>query len=72
MGVLPYTDVMAEDTILKEIETYCDRVGLKPSTVSRLALNDGKFFNRIMGGGRYRPETGEKMRKYLKNYPFNE
>jgi len=50
--------VKVENSILlKEIEDFCERVGIAESTFGRLAVNDGKFINRARGGS----NVGKKM-----------
>tara|TARA_B100000497_G_scaffold81951_1_gene91384 strand:- start:2783 stop:4219 length:1437 start_codon:yes stop_codon:yes gene_type:complete len=43
--------------LVNEIELFCESVGIAESTFGRLAVNDGKFVNRIRGGSK----VGEKM-----------
>ena len=43
--------------LLNEIELFCESVGIAESTFGRLAVNDGKFVNRIRSGSK----VGEKM-----------
>lgn len=43
--------------LLKEMEDFCERVGIAESTFGRLAVNDGKFINRARSGSK----IGEKM-----------
>ena len=45
--------------LLQEVTSYCRRAGLAETTFGRLAVNDGKFINRLRGGGRATPETLE-------------
>ena len=43
---------MEVDALLQEISDYCRQTGLAESTFGRLAVNDGKFVNRLRDGGR--------------------
>lgn len=56
-------------TLITDIQSYCDRVGIKPSTFGYLAVNDGKFFARISAGGRFWPETEATVRAYMDANP---
>ena len=43
--------------LLNEIEAFCESIGIAESTFGRLAVNDGKFVNRIRSGSK----IGDKM-----------
>jgi hypothetical protein len=52
-------------TLLQEISDYCRRIGMAESTFGRLAVNDGKFVNRLKYGGRITTETLARVRTYI-------
>jgi len=52
-------------TLLQEISDYCRRIGMAESTFGRLAVNDGKFVNRLKYGGRITTETLARVRNYI-------
>lgn len=51
--------------LLKEIEKWCERHGMSTATFGRIAVNDGKFFDRIKAGGQMWPYTRAKVRRVL-------
>lgn len=51
-----------ESELVDSIRTFCAAHGIAESTFGRLAVNDGKFVNRIAGGSRI--ETGTATRAY--------
>jgi hypothetical protein len=57
------------ESLLREITDYCRRVGVAESTFGRLAVNDGKFVNRLRDGGRITTTTFERVRSYIANAP---
>ena len=60
---------MEAESLLREITDYCRRVGVAESTFGRLAVNDGKFVNRLRDGGRITTTTFERVRSYIANAP---
>src|SRR5579859_2324156 len=56
---------MDAQTLLQEISDYCRRIGMAESTFGRLAVNDGKFVNRLKYGGRITTETLARVRTYI-------
>ena len=60
---------MEAELLLREITDYCRRVGVAESTFGRLAVNDGKFVNRLRDGGRITTTTFERVRSYIANAP---
>src|SRR6185437_15294904 len=58
-------DAMDAQTLLQEISDYCRRIGMAESTFGRLAVNDGKFVNRLKYGGRITTETLARVRTYI-------
>lgn len=57
------------ENLVREIDRYCAAVGLKPSTLSRKAIDDGKFYKRVRAGGRCWPETAARIRQYMADNP---
>lgn len=55
-------------TLLQDISEYCRRTGMAESTFGRLAVNDGKFVNRLRYGGRVTPATLERVRGYIEEH----
>ena len=53
---------MQTETLLRDITEYCRRHGVAESTFGRLAVNDGKFVNRLRDGGRITTTTFERVR----------
>lgn len=56
-------------TLLQEISDYCRRTGMAESTFGRLAVNDGKFVNRLRYGGRITTDTLARVRNYIAEHP---
>ena len=56
---------MDSTELLRDISEYCRRAGVAESTFGRLAVNDGKFVNRLRYGGRVTPTTLERVRGYI-------
>ena len=54
--------------LLKEIEAFCKRSKIKPSTLGRKAVNDGKLAQRLSAGKDVQTETVAKVRKFMANY----
>lgn len=53
--------------LLKEITDYCRRVSMAESTFGRLAVNDGKFVNRLKYGGRITTDTLARVQNFMAN-----
>ena len=47
--------------LLQEITDYCRSAGMAVSTFGKLAVNDGKFVNRLRDGGRITTATLERI-----------
>lgn len=60
---------MSHETILAELEEYCERVGLKPSTVCVRALNDSRYVKRHHRRLEVLDRDAEKLRQYMVNHP---
>ena len=56
---------MQADALLGEITDYCRKNGVAESTFGRLAVNDGKFVNRLREGGRITTTTFERVRSFI-------
>lgn len=56
---------MESQVLLQEITDYCRKSGVAESTFGRLAVNDGKFVNRLRDGGRITTLTLERVRAYM-------
>ncbi|OGA31597.1 MAG: hypothetical protein A3G80_10155 [Betaproteobacteria bacterium RIFCSPLOWO2_12_FULL_62_13b] len=51
--------------LLQEITHYCRSVGLAESTFGKLAVNDGKFVNRLRDGGRITTVTLDRIKGFI-------
>lgn len=60
---------MEVEALLQEISDYCRRTGVAESTFGRLAVNDGKFVNRLRDGGRITTGTLEQVRSFIATHP---
>ncbi len=60
---------MEPATLLRDITDYCRRTGVAESTFGRLAVNDGKFVNRLRDGGRITTTTFERVRAFIAAAP---
>ncbi|HTS52573.1 MAG TPA: hypothetical protein VMH26_04805 [Burkholderiales bacterium] len=56
---------MEAEALLRDITDYCRRTGVAESTFGRLAVNDGKFVNRLRDGGRLTTTTFQRVRAYI-------
>ena len=56
---------MEAESLLREITDYCRRTGVAESTFGRLAVNDGKFVNRLREGGRITTTTFDRVRSFI-------
>ena len=56
---------MEAERLLREITDYCRKTGVAESTFGRLAVNDGKFVNRLREGGRITTNTFDRVRSYI-------
>ncbi|HBN92269.1 MAG TPA: hypothetical protein DD397_06875 [Hyphomonas sp.] len=53
------------ENLLAKIETYCKGRGIKTSTFGKLAMNDGKFVQRLKDGGSVRVETIDRLETFM-------
>ena len=51
--------------LIPEIDRFCERHGIAPTTFGLKAVNDGKLVERLRNGGRMWPETEERIRSYI-------
>jgi hypothetical protein len=65
-------DRVEASALLKEITDYCREAGLAESTFGKLAVNDGKFVNRLREGGRITTNTLERIRGFIADNPPSE
>lgn len=70
-GIYPVkvANMSATDALLSEIEDFSRRAGMKPSTLGRKAINDGKLHERLRRGGSVTLETAERIRRWMREYP---
>jgi hypothetical protein len=54
-----------EQELIDRIERFASDNNMKPSTVCRLAINDGKFFERIKSGGSFTYRTMRNWEKFF-------
>jgi len=60
---------MCHENFIDELEDYCARVGLKPSTVCFRALNDGKYVARHRRRLEVLARDADRIRKYMAEHP---
>ena len=65
-------DIEFPNDLLREITEYCRQAGLAESTFGKLAVNDGKFVNRLREGGRITTHTLERIRAFIAQHPPTE
>ena len=53
------------DDIITDIEAYCSRHGIKPTTFGRKAIDDGKLFNRLKKGGGVTRKTEKRIYDFI-------
>lgn len=58
----------ATEALLSEIEDFSRKAGIKPSTLGRKAINDGKLHERLRKGGSVTLETAERIRRWMLEY----
>jgi len=56
---------MNADTLIFAAKLYSEHSGRRLSTIGAYAVNDGKFFDRIEGGGSCTLRTAQKMLVWL-------
>jgi hypothetical protein len=55
--------------LISQMERYCTRCDIAPSTLGTRAGQSGKFYGRLVAGKRAFPETIAAVRRYMKNNP---
>ncbi|MFU1606573.1 XRE family transcriptional regulator [Sulfitobacter pontiacus] len=63
---------MSYKTILAELEEYCGKTGLKPSTVCVRALNDSRYVTRHLRRIAALDKDAQKIRNYMAAHPAPE
>ena len=53
------------ETLLESIHAFCRQNSMAESTFGRRAVNDGKFVSRLKDGSRLRPETWNRVVKFI-------
>jgi TnpA family transposase len=53
------------DTLLREIDAFCEREGMSETRFGRAALNDGHFLRRLREGGNITLRTVERVRAFM-------
>lgn len=56
------------ETLITEINAFCDRHNLPPTRFGMLALNDKAFVSQVKAGRRIWPETEVKVRHFMTTY----
>lgn len=51
--------------LLSAAEAHCERTGMSKARLATIVVNDGKFFERIEGGGGLTVKTYERFMAYL-------
>ena len=57
--------------LLREIRTFIATTGMRPSTLGRRAVNDGKFVTRLERGGQVTVRTVGRVRQYMAQHLLN-
>ena len=57
------------DTLLREIDAFCEREGMTATRFGRAALNDGHFLRRLREGGNITLRTVERVRAFINAQP---
>ena len=56
------------DTLLREIDAFCEREGMTATRFGRAALNDGHFLRRLREGGNITLRTVDRVRAFIQRY----
>lgn len=56
-------------TLVQEIDAFLVLTGMKDSAFGHCTANDGKFVDRLRGGGKVTLETAERVREFIRSYP---
>lgn len=57
---------------ISEARAYCERAGIKPSTLGQYAVRDNTLFDRLESGGQCLPRTMDRVRAYMESHPVQE
>lgn len=57
------------ESIIAEIEDYSRHTGWEPSTICIRALNNSRWYKRMVKSRRYPAPQAEKLRQYMKDNP---
>ena len=57
------------ETLLATADDWCRQKGMSKARLATLAVNDGKFFDRVGQGGDCTLQTYEKLMRYMANNP---
>lgn len=63
-------DLKAE--LLSQADDYCATAKISKARLATLVANDGKFFDRIEGGGGLTIKMYERFLAYFRQHPANE
>ena len=67
MGDAPHNAIsMAK--LIDEIETFLQQTEMSPSYFGRLAVNDGKFVDRLRSGGDVTTTTQANVQAFMRDY----
>ena len=58
--------------VISELEAYCAKAGVSPSTVTSRALNNARFLQRSNRKGAQLVRDAQALRDYMKNNPPKE
>ncbi|UXU74327.1 MULTISPECIES: hypothetical protein [unclassified Paracoccus (in: a-proteobacteria)] len=59
---------MTADHLVSIAQRYADHRGYRLTTVGAYAVNDGKFFDRLLAGGSCTMRTADKVLRYLASH----
>lgn len=54
-----------KQSLLEDIAAYLERTGMAKTTFGLMAVNDGKFVDRIRGGGGVTTKTLDRARLFM-------
>jgi hypothetical protein len=60
------------NSLLQEIQEYCQQNGIAESTFGRHAINDGKLCSRLRGGKSVTLATAERVKQYISEHRPND
>lgn len=60
------------DKLLQDASDFCDKRGISEARLATIVANDGKFFNRVRGGGEFTTATYEKFQAYFAANPVSD